>query len=101
MPWRDFIYRPPPGVALAMPMVGVKIGFLMTRTSFWFWYEKPVTWASIMTVTLGNMLTVGCLLWMIAVLTRPRFGEWAWRATAIILFLYVASEFTPPFFPGN
>src|SRR6185503_11142165 len=70
--WREFYCRPMPGVALAIPLLGVKIGFLMTRTSFWFWYNKPITWVSITSVSLGNAIAIGSLIWLVAVLTRPR-----------------------------
>jgi hypothetical protein len=94
--WREFICRPLPGIALAMPMIGVKIGFLMTRSSFWFWYNKPVTWISIVSTSIGNALIILSLLWLVAVITRPRLGEWGWRVTLVALLFYIASEFTEP-----
>jgi hypothetical protein len=93
--WRQFFCYPTAGAAIAMPMIGFKTGVLLSRTTFWFWYYKPIDWLPVVVVTFGNILMMVSLVWLVSVLTRARIGEWGWRITAILIFLFVASDIEP------
>jgi hypothetical protein len=45
--WRDCIFDAPPGIGIALPMIGVKLGLLVTRGSRWTWQQfgggEPMT----------------------------------------------------------
>lgn len=84
----------PPAIALAAILYIDKIGTLMTRATAWVWRMTTggtVPFGAIETGFLiggGAVTTVSTLL-MINLLTRPRFGPWPWRASALLVGGYV------------
>jgi hypothetical protein len=65
----------------------------LTRVLSWIWRmgggELPFNDLQNLILITGSLLTASGLLWMIAILSRPRYGEWPWRASAAIAGGYV------------
>jgi hypothetical protein len=84
----------PPAIALAMVLYLENTGTLLTRTTVWFWRftssgEQPFTDTQMGFLLAGAFLTAVGLLLMIRLLSRPRFGEWPWVASAAVCWAYV------------
>lgn len=82
-----------PSVAIVAALLFEKLGTLTTRTVVVFWRMsgggEPFSELENSLLIVGSLLTASGLLWMIAILSRPRFGEWPWRASAALAVSYV------------
>ncbi|MCK1670325.1 hypothetical protein [Bradyrhizobium sp. 150] len=91
--WRETFFKPPPGVALLMPMMAIKVGLLLSRGSLWIWRQfgnggHMPAWQMDLTLA-GTAITSIGLLWLLRVISRARFGEWPWIASASVVLIYV------------
>lgn len=88
-----------PSVAIVVAMFDEKIGMLISRVVIWAWRVRGGTEALVdaesLALILGATTTAIGLLWMIAILSRPRFGEWPWRIATGVTLCYA---FFAPFF---
>lgn len=82
-----------PSVAIAAALFFEKLGTLTSRTVVFVWRMSggngPFSELENSLLIVGSFLTASGLLWMIAILSRPRFGEWPWRASAALAASYV------------
>jgi len=94
MTWRQCIADPSAGIALALPLIGVNCGILITRGSVYTWRHMggaaPLGQSQRVLVLIGTIITALALLWLVRVLSRARFGEWPWIATGSAALAYVA-----------
>ena len=91
--WRRCIADPTAGIALALPMIGVKVGMLITRVAVWTWRhmgDMPLGTLQRALVMTGTIITALSLLSLIRVLSRARLGEWPWVATLSAALAYIA-----------
>lgn len=94
--WWEMIVTPSPGIALALPMVVIKLGLLLTRGSLWIWRQfsdggaMPM-WQRDLALT-GAVLTSIGLLWLLRVMSRARFGDWPWIISAMLVMIYVVAN---------
>jgi hypothetical protein len=94
--WRETIFRPPPGISLLMPMMAIKIGLLLSRGSLWMWRQLAngghmPAWQLDLALA-GTFITSVGLLWLLRVISRARFGEGPWIASAGLVLLYVGAN---------
>ncbi|HXP66173.1 MAG TPA: hypothetical protein VN815_11925 [Steroidobacteraceae bacterium] len=94
-PWRALLIGLPPAIALAALLYLDKVGTLLTRSVVWMWRVfgegvVPFTDAETFFLLGGSLITSIAVLLMIRLLTRPRFGDWPWMASASITCLYLA-----------
>jgi hypothetical protein len=92
--WREMVLDPPPGINLALPMLVIKVGMLLSRGTLWIWRQfgggvQMPAWQLDATV-LGTAITSLGLLWLLRVLTRGMFGNRVWIVTACVVLLYIA-----------
>jgi hypothetical protein len=83
----------PPGIALALPMLVIKIGLLLTRGSLWIWRQfaeggAMPFWQRDIAI-IGAVLTSIGLLWLLRVMSRARFGDWPWIISAMLVVIFV------------
>lgn len=82
-----------PSVAIVVAMFSEKIGTMMTRSVTWVWrmHGGTVPFNDVEDALLfgGALFTALGLLWSVAILSRPRFGEWPWRIAAGVTLCYV------------
>lgn len=94
-PFRALLIGLPPAIALAAILYLDKIGTMMNRMVIWVWRAfkgGAVPFNNIeMGFLLGSaVLTSLAMLLMIRLLTRPRFGDWPWLASASVTCIYLA-----------
>jgi hypothetical protein len=62
--WRDCIFDAPPGIGIALPMIGVKLGLLVTRGSRWTWQQfgggEPMTTWQLHLSLVGTAIASRC-----------------------------------------
>jgi hypothetical protein len=96
--WRNLWFGLPISVSLAFIIYIDKLGALITRLVVWTWRNKggdsspfntPETWW----LFIGALVTGLGMLLMIRLLSRPRFGDWPWLASAAITTLYVVCSY--------
>ncbi|WP_187399363.1 hypothetical protein [Bradyrhizobium paxllaeri] len=91
--WRD-LFDYPAGLSLALSITVAAFGFALTRGSLWVWRqfgsgEQMSEW-QLHLALIGSAITSLGILWMIRVLSRPRFGDWPWIAAGSATLLYAA-----------
>ena len=81
-----------PSVAIVAALMLEKSGTAISRIVIFFWrfgggsFQFTRTQNSLLIV--GSLITASGLLWIIAILSRPRYGEWPWRASAVLAASY-------------
>lgn len=95
-PLRAILVGLPPAIALAAILYLEKIGTLLTRSVVWVWRAfrggaVPFTGGEVFFLLSGAVITSIALLLTIRLLTRPRFGDWPWLASASVTCLYLAT----------
>ena len=85
-----------PSVAIVVAMFDEKLGMLISRLVIWLWRVRGATEAlvdkEVVALVTGATVTSTGLLWMIAILSRPRFGEWPWRIATGVTLCYVVGS---------
>jgi hypothetical protein len=91
--WRDCMFGAPPGIGIALPMIGVKLGLLVTRGSRWTWQQfgggEPMTTWQLHLSLVGTAIASLALLWLVRVLSRAHFGDWPWIAAGSAALAYI------------
>lgn len=81
-----------PSVAIVVAMFDEKLGMLISRSVIWAWRVRggtdPLVDLESLALVTGATITAIGLLWMIAILSRPRFGEMPWRIAAGVTICY-------------
>lgn len=96
-PWRALLVGLPPAIALAAILYLEKIGTITTRTVVWVWRALrggavPFSNIEMFFLLAGALLTSFAMLLMIRLLTKPRFGDWPWLASASVTCIYLAAS---------
>jgi hypothetical protein len=93
MTWWRCIADPPAGISVALPMIGVKFGILLTRGALWSWRQfgggALMAPSQKFFVLIGTVITALALLWLVRVLSRAHYGDWAWIAAAGSALAYI------------
>lgn len=91
----------PTVLALALALYLDKLGVLMTRLAVWTWRRfgngltgGPMNDAQEYLLLIGTPLCAIGLLWLIAILSRPRFGNWPWLASAGMAAMFMVATVT-------
>jgi hypothetical protein len=87
-------------LALALALYLDKLGVLMTRVSVWTWRRfgdglvgGPMNDAQLYLLLVGTPLSAIGLLWLIEILSRPRYGNWPWLACVAITLIFLIATF--------
>lgn len=86
-----------PSVAVVVSLMFYNLGVLLTRGVIWWWRlttDGRVAYTSTQNsiFIIGSMLTATGLLWLIAILSKPRYGDWPWRACILLVSFYVTAS---------
>jgi hypothetical protein len=91
----------PTVLALALSLYLDKLGVLMTRVSVWTWRRfgdglvgGPMNDTQIYLLMIGTPLSAIGLLWLVRILSRPRFGNWPWVVSSVLAAIYVVAAVT-------
>lgn len=84
------------GMTLAIPMAIIKLGLLISFSSRWYWrFEFFGNWfpgyIKIMLIT-GSMISSIGFIWLLRILSRPRFGDGPWLTICAIFSLYLVVQ---------
>lgn len=84
----------PIGMSLALAIYVREMGSLLTRLVLWAWLRVggvslPATGIQASLMLIGAFGMIFGLLWLIAILSRPQWGDWPWLATAAAAIVYL------------
>lgn len=81
-----------PSVTIVVALLFENFGTATSRIVIWMWRigggSLPFTWVQSSLLITASLLTASGLLWIIAILSKPRYGEWPWRASAALAASY-------------
>lgn len=85
-------------LALALALYLDKLGVLMTRMAVWTWRRfgdglvgGPMNDAQIYLLMIGTPLSAIGLLWLVRILSRPRYGDWPWMVSSALATIYLVA----------
>lgn len=86
-----------PSVAFAVALFTDKLGNMVTRVTvlIWRWTggNTPFTYLDNWFLIIGTSITSVALLWIIAILSRARYGDWPWHLAGVVTLLYICFMF--------
>jgi hypothetical protein len=93
----DLLFGPPPlGIRLAIPMIVLKIGAILSLSMVWGWHVfgdgSQMPDMMIILLLCGIAFLIEGSLWLIRTLTYVRQGEWPWVTTAFATLAYVVGN---------
>lgn len=90
--WKEALLFP--SISFVIALTSEKFGTAITRGVVWLWRmgggNVPFSHVQNALLIFGACFTCGGLLWLIAILTKRRFGPWPWRIAALWILLYIA-----------
>jgi len=88
-------------LALALALYLDKVGVLVTRVAVWTWRHfgdglkgGPMNDTQVHALLAGTALSAVGLLWLIGILSRPRYGNGPWLACITVTAIYLISTCT-------
>jgi hypothetical protein len=93
--WRQWLWKIPLGIAVAMCLVFENFGNLIVRVTVALWRrmggDDPFDYGQMVSIGAGSIIGLLALLALIRKLSQPRFGERMWLAALALMAVNTAA----------